>query len=842
MRWISRPGAASGVSFVQGNPLSNPASSSAARRLIRVALLSPPYSSLTYEAPHWFPTSLLKKGLRVAVPLGQKGLRCAIILDENAPVDPKLAGVVLRPLWWPLERAPLLDERYLDMIAHLAHFQMTTSGRVLGNVLPLGLKTARVTLRVFEQNMSGRPRNISLPELIKCSDSELMHLSGLWEAGQADIQETAAEALDRDICAVAVDPPWPLRPQAKRQLAALEFLWDNGPLPRRKLLAHLGPGGGETLRVLLERGLVQIGACRAFGQGGDADLGLPPELPAEIFAQASLPGGDFVFTAEQEAALEGLDGLLAAARSTDRDPPSALLHGITGSGKTAVYLELARRCLTSGRSVLLLAPEVALAWKLMREARAYLPETDLFFAHGYQSLGVRERSFRNLAARRQNRGALPCLVVGTRSSLFLPLPDLGLIVLDEEHDDSFKQDEGLLYQAKDLAYFLAGRDKALLVLGSATPDVRTFYAAKQGAIHHYALERRVSGAQLPALRLVDISAQAPQQGILAAESLEALHAVVERGEQAVIMLNRRGYAPLMYCLSCGVVATCPHCDIGLTFHKGRERMVCHYCGFAESFPSPCPKCGSLHFLAMTEGTEKLEETLGAVLGEKGRVLRLDRDTTRRPGRMEEILAAFAAGEADILVGTQMLSKGHHFPKVTLAVVADADLGLNLPDYRAAERTFQLLLQSAGRAGRGDAPGEVIVQTRTPGHYCWKFLQNNNYTGFFEQEIAKRDVRRYPPFVRLALIRLSFPQNWPQGLAALNAVGAAIKEGGRECGVSVLGPAPAPIGLLRGQKRYQCLLKAATWREIRELYARASLQVPGNSKLRLSLDLDPVNLL
>ncbi len=811
--------------------------------LVRVALLSPPYSTLTYEVPAWFPGSLLKRGVRVAVPLGQKGLRSALILDADPPADPALANVTLRPLWWPLERTPLLDGSYLDMIEHLACFQMTTPGRVLGNVLPLGLKTARVTLRVFGQTASAVPGNISLPELVNCGEQELMRLARLWETGLADIQETASEALDRDICTVAVDPPWPLRPQAKRQLAALEHLWDNGPMPRRKFLERLGPGSGETLRVLVERGLVHVGVCRAFEQDEETILNPPPELPREIFLKNSLPEKDFSFTPEQETALKGLSELLLAPAGNSTSPPrSALLHGITGSGKTAVYLELARRCLASGRSVLLLAPEVALAWKLMREARAYLPEADLFFTHGYQAAGLRERIFRGLALRGRDKTSSPCLVVGTRSSLFLPLPALGLIILDEEHDDSFKQDKGLLYQAKDLAYFLGGREGALLLLGSATPDVRTFHAARPGLIDHYSLERRVSGASLPALRLVDISAQTPRQGILAPETLEALRAVVGRGEQAVIMLNRRGYAPLMYCLSCGNVAKCPHCDIGLTFHKGRERMVCHYCGFAAPFPSPCTHCNSLHFLAMTEGTEKLEETLTFILGEQGRVLRLDRDTTRRPGRLEEILAEFARGEADILVGTQMLSKGHHFPRVTLAVVADADLGLNLPDYRAAERTFQLLLQSAGRAGRGEMPGEVIIQTRTPGHYCWKFLHNNDYTGFFEQEIAKREARRYPPFVRLALIRISFPQNWPEGLAALNTLSAAIKESGRETGVAVLGPAPAPVGLLRGQRRYQCLLKAVAWREIRELYARVNAQVSAGSKLRLSLDLDPVNLL
>ena len=806
-------------------------------RLVRVALLSPPYSTLTYETPPWFPAALLARGVRVAVPLGQKGLRSAVILEVDPPFDPALTSVKLRPLWWPLERKPLLNSRYLDMIEHLACFQMTTPGRVLGNVLPLGLKTARVTLRIFGQSGQALPRSVSLPELIKFNAGELQDLAQLWEYGEADIQETASEALDRDICAVAVDPPWPLRPQAKRQMAALEYLWEHGPMPRRRLLKELGAGGGETLRVLAERGLLRVGACQAFGFDERADLELPPELPQELVEQVSLAGRDIVLTPEQETALTGLGDLLASGRLH-----SALLHGITGSGKTIVYLELARRCLESGRSALLLAPEVALAWKLMREARAYLPGVELFFAHGYQSAGLRARIFRSLAEEGGAADPAPCLVVGTRSSLFLPVSNLGLIVLDEEHDDSFKQDEGLLYQAKDLAYFLAGRDGALLVLGSATPDVRTFYAARQGAIHYYDLPRRVSGAELPALRLVDIGNSGPQQGILAPETLTALREVVARGEQAVIMLNRRGYAPLMYCLSCGVVAKCPHCDIGLTFHKSRERMVCHYCGFAAPYPSPCSGCGGMHFLAMTEGTERLEETLGAALGEKGRVLRLDRDTTRRPGRMEEILAAFANGEGDILVGTQMLSKGHHFPKVTLAVVADADLGLNMPDYRAAERTFQLLLQSAGRAGRGDIAGEVIVQTRTPEHYCWKFLHNNDYTGFFTQEITKREMRRYPPFVRLALIRITFPQTWLEGLAVLKDISAAIKEAGSESGVTVLGPAPSPISLLRGQRRYQCLLKAATWREIRELFAKVSAKCPANSQLRLSLDLDPVNLL
>ena len=337
--------------------------------------------------------------------------------------------------------------------------------------------------------------------------------------------------------------------------------------------------------------------------------------------------------------------------------------------------------------MLLLAPEVALALKLRRDASLALPDVPLYFFHGYQSAALREKTFRELAKRRE-----PCLVVGTRSALFLPLPSLGAVVLDEEHDSSFKQDEGLTYQAKEVAWFRIAQAKGLLVLGSATPDLKTFYAVREAKIPVSTLPARVGGGTLPSIRLVDIRSMNCVESILAPETLSALKQTVEQGDQAVILLNRRGYAPLMYCIDCGKVARCPHCDIGLTYHKGRERLVCHYCGYSVPFPSPCPSCKGLHFHPMGQGTERVEEYIGTLLPPGGRVLRLDRDSTRRPGRMEEILESFARQEAQVLVGTQMLSKGHHFPHVTLAVVADGDIGLNLPDYRAAERTFQLLVQ------------------------------------------------------------------------------------------------------------------------------------------------------
>jgi len=335
---------------------------------------------------------------------------------------------------------------------------------------------------------------------------------------------------------------------------------------------------------------------------------------------------------------------------------------------------------------------------------------------------------------------------------------------------------------------------------------------------------------------------ATENGVLAPESLDALEACVKRGDQAVILLNRRGYAPLMYCLSCAQVLQCPQCSISLTYHKGRERVVCHYCGYSHAYPMPCPSCNGLHFLPMGEGTEKLEESLAPRLPSGARILRLDRDSTRRSGMVESILNAFARKEAQVLIGTQMLSKGHHFPDVTLVIAADADIGLNLPDYRATERTFQLLVQASGRSGRGEKAGEVIIQTRDPNHYCWEFVKTSDYAGFYAKEIALRERRRYPPFVNLALLRISFSKDSSKGEALMEEVSRAIRARAREAGLTVLGPAPAPLTALRGMRRFHCLIKADNWASVRELYTLAMKKAGRSGTLRLTLDLDPVNML
>ncbi|WP_300787675.1 primosomal protein N', partial [uncultured Desulfovibrio sp.] len=695
-----------------------------------IALFSPPYATLTYELPSYFPADFWSAGLRVAVPLGRGTLRAGVLLGtEEAAALP--AGVACKRLAWPLETAPLLSGELLALARDLASRQGLGMGSVLGHVLPQGLRLTRIRLRELGGETASAGRTWSLHDICAAPEAEQARLAEALLCGRARLLPPGQDAAEEERLRLLTDPPWPVRPSAARQIAILDLLHERGDVSRRQLARAL-PGSATALRALLAAGLVEL--VHAADEDREEEALLPP------------PPAPFALNAAQQAALSDMIGALGAGQ-----PATRLLYGVTGSGKTAVYLELARHCLTHGRSVLLLAPEVALAHKLRRDAAQVLPHMPVYLYHGYQTPRRREELFRALA-----RHEGPCLVVGTRSALFLPLSHLGCVILDEEHDTSFKQDEGLPYQAKEVAWFRVGQCKGLLVLGSATPDIKTFYAVEQGKLAMLRLPQRVGGRPLPPVELVDIgplSCRPQENGLLGPQSEAALREVVARGEQAVVLLNRRGYAPLMFCQDCKSTLKCPHCQIGLAYHKGREKLVCHYCGFSLPFPSPCPVCKSMNFLPLGEGTEKLAESLTVLAGRP--VLRLDRDSTRRPGHMEEILAAFARRESPLLVGTQMLSKGHHFPGVTLVVVADGDLGLNLPDYRAAERTFQLLVQSAGRAGRGEMPGRVLIQTRDAGHYCWQYVQRGDYEGFYAEELARRRKYAYPPFVRLALVRLSY---------------------------------------------------------------------------------------
>jgi primosomal protein N' (replication factor Y) len=768
------------------------------RELCSVLLLSSPYSVLTYALPEDLPRGMWHVGARVVVPLG-KSFRVGILMEDNAG-EPE--GCVCKDVLWPVDAAPFFSAGYLDFIRDLSIRQMDAAGKILARVLPAALRE----LPLFK---TGEGQAVRLGELT-AADARA-GLAADWLAGR--FAPHVSPRRQERLYSLTTEPPWSVRPQATAQLDVLRYLDVHGVSSAKVLNAHFGRNVSQPLRILLKKSLIR-----------EIESHFQPE---EVCAPAA---ETFCLTAEQQQAVEGFWELLA-----DRDPRSALLFGVTGSGKTAVYLELARRCLCLGKHVMLLAPEVGIALKLYRDVREALPEARLRLFHGYLNAGERQRTFMELSGQ-----APPCIVVGTRSSLFLPI-EPGLVILDEEHDASFKQDEGLIYQARELAYGRITRSGGLLLMGSATPDVKVFHSAKNGGIALNRLPNRVGEARLPEVRLVDLRVEPPEHGPFATSVRDALVEAVQAGEQVIILHNRRGYSPVLYCEACSEPVKCPHCQVSMTLHKRRELLLCHYCGYSLQFPLSCPGCKGSAFLPLGSGTERLEEFLRDDLPRDTKILRMDRDTTRLAGSMQETLAAFARQEAQILVGTQMLSKGHHFPGVTLVVVVDGDLGLNLPDYRATERSFQMLVQVAGRAGRGEKNGRVLIQTRNPGHYCWQFVRENDYEGFFTREIALRQTMGYPPFVKLALVRISMPLDQPEA-ELLAAFGSRMRLVCPAAGVRLLGPAPAPLSVLRGRKRFQCLLKADTWPAIRGVYAQMRKMLAKEKNVRISVDLDPMDML
>ena len=816
--------------------------------LWRVALLRAPFAELTYAAPCGLGDALAP-GLRVLVPLG-RSCACGVL---TAPQDKAPAGVAVKELIWPLEREPLLTPTSLELARTLADRHLAPLGQALHFLLPPPLRRTKVR---FSAKAADLPRTLSAADVAKLPSAERSRLALLWAQGRMEIR-AAPPSPDEETLTTACDPPWPLRPGATRLASVLDHLHDAGPQTRAALARALGPQAAQAIRTLKDRALIRT-VPEDEGQG-DEGLDDTPACGEDLCQAEGSAGGCAVLkpTDDQQAAVDQLRTKLDQALETD-SVRSALLYGVTGSGKTLVYLELAKACLQAGRPVLLLAPEIALACSLAQAARDYpaaaLPEAEVLLTHGAQPPAAREKAFRRAAT----GGKL--VLVGTRSALLTPLPRPGLIILDEEHDESYKQDERLPYQAKEVAWFLAARaGGALLVLGSATPDIKTLRAADEGAMARVDLTRRVGSRPLPDVELVDISAPSTDLDAvpdphnhslaegepLAQPTLDAIQKTLQSGQQAVVMLNRRGYAPLMYCTDCGQTARCPECDVGYTFHKGRSRLSCHYCGGSQPFPAPCAECGATSFVPMGQGTERVAERVAEhleSLAPGAKVLRLDRDTARRPEAAEATLAAFAARDAQVLVGTQMLSKGHNFPGVTLVAVADGDLGLNLPEYRASERAFQLITQVAGRAGRGDAPGKILIQTRNPSHPFWTLVMARDYEPFARRELDLRQRYNYPPFVKLGLIRISHPITWKPGPATLVQVGEAIQQAAGPAGVLAMGPTPAPLALLRGRRRFHCLLKAPDYGAVRAVYAAAKALAKPGGELRVSLDYDPLSLL
>jgi primosomal protein N' (replication factor Y) len=515
-----------------------------------------------------------------------------------------------------------------------------------------------------------------------------------------------------------------------------------------------------------------------------------------------------------------------------------LLHGVTGSGKTEVYIRAMRDALKSGQGAMMLVPEIALTPILSRRLRAHFGDQIAIFQSSL-SKGERFDEWSRL------RSGEARIVLGTRSAVFAPVQNLSLIIIDEEHDTSYRQEESPFYNARDTAIVRAQKESAVVVLGSATPSLESFHNAQSGKYQYLSLPDRVANRPMARAEMVDMKevfARRKKPAIFSDQLLEAIYQTRARGEQTIILLNRRGYSSFILCRSCGESISCPNCDVTLTYHQSDRTLVCHYCNHHERAPSQCPVCTSKFIYYIGEGTEQIEELLRKRFPEL-RIGRIDRDTKQRRHEFETTLLDFAKGEIDLLVGTQMLAKGHDFPNVTLVGVVSIDAGLALPDFRAAERAFQLITQVAGRAGRGDLPGRVLIQTYHPHHYALRHACAQDYRGFYDEEIRHRRNLGFPPFVALALMLIRHKDR-SRANAIAHELRNALAKANNAHTCRILGPAPAPFARLRGEYRVQLLVKARSRKQMRAVIDQAmkSFEGAGKESRSVTLEIDPVSMM
>ncbi len=827
--------------------------------VVRVALPVPIDSLFDYAVPQALDLEAVA-GCRVLVPFSGRRLTGVIVARlEGAELEESTARK-LSEVERVLDPAPVLSAQWIGILSEAATDVLCPIGLALSAALPPGsapriqsrsaltprgnqaLRTGAVSgaARAALEQLSGGPLTAAAlakaggaagtPARVRTLLRELEG-DGLIRRCSVETGPVARAAVESFVrVAPGVDVEGACRDalaRAPAQAAMLRRVAQGGGGPDGRDvgatdLRREAPGAGGALRALVERGLIE-----RHERASPRDLG-GSRVPRDT--QPTL-------TADQNACLAPVLASIRAARGEE-----FLLQGVTGSGKTEVYLSAVAETIAAGRQALVLVPEITLTHQIVKSLRARFGDA-LAILHSGLRPGERLDQWQRL-----QRGDTP-IAVGARSALFAPLERLGLIVIDEEHDWAYKNDEGFRYHARDLARLRAKASGCTLILGSATPSLESRHAADSGELRRLSLPRRIGDRPLPDVELVDLARErerAPRgrKLILTQPLRRALRDTLAEGGQAILFLNRRGFSTKVMCFDCGHAEHCKNCEVALVYHASDQRLRCHYCDYSKPPPDCCEGCGAPDTALLGIGTQRLEEEV-RTLNPGARLARLDRDSARQRGYTESVLAALRAGELDILIGTQMVAKGHDFPGVRLVGVILADVGLHVPDFRAAERTFQLLTQVAGRAGRASIPGRVIVQSFVPDHYAVRAAQTHDFEAFYAQEIGQRAALGYPPFGHLAQIVVSAEQ---ESLARHTAEGLAAElhkamRAGAAPRVEILGPAPSPISRLRGKYRFQLLLKGAAKDDVREAarhLASCVSQLPRD--VQVSLDVNPGSML
>jgi primosomal protein N' (replication factor Y) len=821
-------------------------------RLVQVAVIAALRHPLTYRVPEDLD---VRTGHRVQVPLGARRAT-GVVLE---PVTSLAPGIKVRDIVKVLDPEPVLTPELLTLGLWIAEYYLAPIGEVFRAMLPLRSATRREKL--VQLTKSGRERLAALQsDLLEETrrSSETMILRYLAMSAGVPV-ESVKRKFGAEVLQHAESQRWISYAEIERQRGERKIFGvrlvgpgaDNGvppvhgPVPAhplklapaaRRILEALESGGpAADHRELLKQSKASLRHLEQLHQSGAITVsrgeGSRPEqdvLPTE----ASFAGREL--STEQAAAINQISASLERGEFA-----VTLVQGVTGSGKTEVYLQLITQTLARERTVLTLVPEIALT-----------PAVELQFRGRFGARaavlhsGLTEKE-RHDAWWKIRRGEAQ-VVLGTRSAVFAPLDNLGLIIVDEEHESSYKQEETPRYHGRDVAVVRARLARATVVLGSATPSLESFWNARQQKYQLSTLRQRVLNRPLAAVEIVDMRQEfrMTHSNVPVSRRLhEEIEAQLAAGAQTMILLNRRGHSWFLLCRNCGQSVRCINCSVSLTYHKREHRLMCHYCGYSTNVPSRCRECASEYLHYAGEGTEKIEAKL-AELFPGARVARLDRDVARRRGQFQKILGDFRQGKIDVLVGTQMIAKGHDFPGVTLVGVVSADLGLGAPDFRAAERTFQLLTQAAGRAGRGETPGRVLVQTFFPEHYAIRLAAEQNYDGFFAKEMSFRRLMHYPPSTALANIiaqhksleeaaRVAreldhFLQNWP----------------GATHDLRIMGPAPAPLARLKGRYRIQFLVKAASRARLHSVLSGLLNHgdEQGITPAAVTIDVDPVSVM